>query len=386
MPSQVLRAIGRLSNVANRFVPRIRRREFTQEKIRVAEDRGEQIVEVMGYSAGQPADAFHLLRVQQLPLQADPLGFRVLPLADVPHDRKNRLHALAVACRMFEPAQTHFRRKLGAVLFPAHPLEILSHPLGSHPDVLHGTILREASAADVRNVRSQQFRARETKASDHHFINVQYASFQIMYENQVRRSVMDGLQVLLRFKQGVLILLPFGDVLQGLHGSDDISLGIPDRCGHETQPSSHERDVIGCLIGLRRNPGLLGLAGVPDRNSVLFSIHQQVAKAGPGLVVECLPVKVRTDDILFLNSRDFLQGSVPLHHFMVPVDDELRDRRPVNDGLEFLLAVAQRLLRLLALADIGLRLSGRRHIPENNHDDQTPLAVRHAAAKTDGDV
>src|SRR5664279_1656348 len=41
----------------------------------VAEDRGQEIVEVVGYAARKPPDPFHLLRLQQLLDEGSPLGY-----------------------------------------------------------------------------------------------------------------------------------------------------------------------------------------------------------------------------------------------------------------------------------------------------------------------
>ena len=45
---------------------RARLLEMLGDEIGVADDRGQQVVEVVGDSAGQTADGFHLLRVAQL--------------------------------------------------------------------------------------------------------------------------------------------------------------------------------------------------------------------------------------------------------------------------------------------------------------------------------
>ena len=49
----------------------------------VAVDDGEQVVEVVGDAAGQPADRFHLLRLAKMRLRAGQLAFRRAPSQDV---------------------------------------------------------------------------------------------------------------------------------------------------------------------------------------------------------------------------------------------------------------------------------------------------------------
>ena len=45
---------------------RIVGRELLEQQVGVAEDRGEQVVEVVRDAAGEPADRFHLLRLPEL--------------------------------------------------------------------------------------------------------------------------------------------------------------------------------------------------------------------------------------------------------------------------------------------------------------------------------
>ena len=55
-----------------------------QHDLGVADDRGQQVVEVVRDAAGQAADRFHLLRVAQLLFEDQPLGQRIVALR---HDR-----------------------------------------------------------------------------------------------------------------------------------------------------------------------------------------------------------------------------------------------------------------------------------------------------------
>ena len=56
------------------------------QDLRVAEDDGQQIVEVVSHAAGQTADSLHLLRLAQSLLERHPLG-------DVMHQRRHAEHS-----------------------------------------------------------------------------------------------------------------------------------------------------------------------------------------------------------------------------------------------------------------------------------------------------
>ena len=61
------------------------------QQLAVAQDDGEQVVEVVGDAAGQAADAFELLRLQQLRLQ-------LIALGAVPDDDREQLVVAAPVC------------------------------------------------------------------------------------------------------------------------------------------------------------------------------------------------------------------------------------------------------------------------------------------------
>ena len=88
-PDQVLRARGGLANLFQ-AVPLVRRFARLQPgQLDVAEDRLQQVVEVVGDAAGQRADGLHLLRLAQLVFQAAPLGFAPLSLGEVMDDARH---------------------------------------------------------------------------------------------------------------------------------------------------------------------------------------------------------------------------------------------------------------------------------------------------------
>ena len=82
-------AAARISRNVLRF--RAFHPDVVEQQIAVAEDRGQEIIEVVRDAAGQLAERFHLLRTQHLILQ-------LLALGDV-HERADKSHGLAVGVR-----------------------------------------------------------------------------------------------------------------------------------------------------------------------------------------------------------------------------------------------------------------------------------------------
>src|SRR5438105_11464644 len=74
---QRCRPLGGLANLLNVRSLRIARWQIAEQELRVAENGGEQVVEVVGNAAGELADGFHLLGLPELLLE-------VALLADVP--------------------------------------------------------------------------------------------------------------------------------------------------------------------------------------------------------------------------------------------------------------------------------------------------------------
>ena len=79
LPGQGGRALARLDHFDHVGAARIVRGERVDDEVREAEDRGQQIVEVVGDAAGELADGLHFLRLTEL-------RFEGLPLADVDAD------------------------------------------------------------------------------------------------------------------------------------------------------------------------------------------------------------------------------------------------------------------------------------------------------------
>jgi hypothetical protein len=72
--------------------------DFVEDQVGVAEDRGQQIVEVVSDASGQLTDRLHFLRVAQLFLEAPPFG----NVPGVDHDRLDRRIGEAVDADPFE--------------------------------------------------------------------------------------------------------------------------------------------------------------------------------------------------------------------------------------------------------------------------------------------
>src|SRR6266498_604592 len=64
------------------------------------------------------------------------------------------------------------------------------------------------------------------------------------------------------------------------------------------------------------------------------------------------PMQVRADNLRRLDPCHYFQRLVPVNNSMVPADDELGSRGTVNNGLELLFVVQQRLLSLFAPCDV----------------------------------
>ena len=70
-----------------------------ERQVAVAEDRGEQVVEVVGDAAGEAAHGLHLLRLSQLFLRRLQCELGAAPLRDVVGDDEPRAPAAVGACR-----------------------------------------------------------------------------------------------------------------------------------------------------------------------------------------------------------------------------------------------------------------------------------------------
>ena len=68
LPRERSGALGRAPDLLDVGTGADRRAELVEQQIRVAEDRGQDVVEVVRDAAGEPAHRFHLLRLAQLHL------------------------------------------------------------------------------------------------------------------------------------------------------------------------------------------------------------------------------------------------------------------------------------------------------------------------------
>ncbi len=98
------------------------RRQARLQQRQVAEDDGEQVVEVVGHAAGQLADRLHLLRLTQLLFQGVLLG-------NVPEDAEHADDAVqAVAHRRLDDAHAPHPAFLKVLLFQLQALAFDQHP------------------------------------------------------------------------------------------------------------------------------------------------------------------------------------------------------------------------------------------------------------------
>ena len=83
LPGQIGGALGRLANVLQAGMERMRALQPPERQFAMADDDAQHVVEIMGDAAGQPAHGFHLLRLDQLHLQFLPFLFRPFAGADL---------------------------------------------------------------------------------------------------------------------------------------------------------------------------------------------------------------------------------------------------------------------------------------------------------------
>jgi hypothetical protein len=67
-------ALGGIQDLACSVAQRVGGRQRVMQHLRVAGDHGQQIIEVVGHTAGQPSYGFHLLRLAELGLERPALG------------------------------------------------------------------------------------------------------------------------------------------------------------------------------------------------------------------------------------------------------------------------------------------------------------------------
>ena len=74
MPRQAGRTVGVGTDLLDIVVIAVTRRVAQQHEVAIADDRGEDIVEIMRHPTCQLADRLHLGRLRHLPLEAGFLG------------------------------------------------------------------------------------------------------------------------------------------------------------------------------------------------------------------------------------------------------------------------------------------------------------------------
>lgn len=121
------------------------------------------------------------------------------------------------------------------------------------------------------------------------------------------------------------------------------------------------------------------LAHVPPGDLVEETVHEEVGHAGAGLVIEGLPVLFRPHDFIPADFAELLQGPVPAHDLVVPVDDESRYGGSLENGLEALLAFLEGFLGEDGFRDVLKRFDGGEKtalgVPEHGSGDAEPFSA-----------
>ena len=91
LPGQRGGAVGRALDFLDVLAAAIVHRQSIQQKIRIAEDRGEDVVEVVRDAAGKTADRLHLLRLAQLRLAQAERGFGGALTGEIADPRRERV-------------------------------------------------------------------------------------------------------------------------------------------------------------------------------------------------------------------------------------------------------------------------------------------------------
>ena len=181
------------------------------------------------------------------------------------------------------------------------------------------------------------------------------------HEGGDRGALQDAVEPLFTLLQRLLGGLSLRDVLEGLNGAHEGALRIPDRRRREAQPAAslaEVREEIRRLEGLLEKFRRVSLPGVPLLHFGQFLVDDQIGHTGALRTVKGPPVLVRTDDVVGSDSAEFLQGPVPEDHLVVPVDHKRRDRGALEDLVEPLLALPERLLGQLLVRDVLESLHG----------------------------
>ena len=193
-------------------------REARLENIQRHQDRGEDVIQVMGDAAGQGADAFHALRTQEEALEQIALG-DVTGNADHSNDRAG---AIAVGCLGGGESPRH----AGGGEHFLHGLR----PVGfHHPMVIGldgGCTFR---AEDFLIIEAEELRHRPPGEIGERMIQQQIASFTVLDENRIGCAIGYRVEKIGRSPGGGFGELPLGDVLNLDDFMDRLAGCIPDQ-------------------------------------------------------------------------------------------------------------------------------------------------------------
>ena len=154
LPGQPGRTHGRIAHLAQQLLGLIIATQPLTGQLQVAQDGGQQVVEVVGHAAGQPADGFHLHRMLQLLLQSTALRLGAPPLGNVTGDAHECGRAI-----QFGHAHGQVDRVGATVLPPLGPLDP-HKALGDHLALYLGQLLACLRRHDLDKWHAQQFLAR----------------------------------------------------------------------------------------------------------------------------------------------------------------------------------------------------------------------------------
>jgi hypothetical protein len=156
-------------------------------------------------------------------------------------------------------------------------------------------------------------------------------------EGRNRNAFEDLEEPLLALPERLLGKLLVRNVLESLHGTDDLAVIVSHQGRREPKPSAalpQLGEKIRCLEGLRDQSGLTDLARIPPGDFLHGPVDEQVRHAGPLFPVKCPPVLVGADDRRGGDLADLLEGAVPVLDAVIPVDDKGRDEGAVDDAVK----------------------------------------------------
>ena len=164
----------------------------------------------------------------------------------------------------------------------------------------------------------------------------------------------------------------FGHILERLDGGDDLPFFIIDGGRQKIEmpilPSEVPVEVPCLKSGLhgRRFPDLLG--PIMLLNALEIPLEDQVGNDGPFFVVKGNVLFFGPDHLTGRKSGQFRTGPVPEDDFVIPVQDEDRDGRPLDDSLDGLLLPDQPFLPVFPLPKPVPDLPGMKPSPARIDD------------------